>query len=182
MFEKHVLPPKPKARHTPWMTHVILELMDERREAKGDQIKYRGLDRQIKNARQKAKEKMLNEQCKETEDLERKNSSADACKGRSSQLQKENMYIYQLYRNKIWEHYHSQNDICTEMQKDVFICFINYVKAFNKAQHETPFNYLNNLDVKEKGRELIKNLYSEQTAAVRINNKSGWIEIKPGVR
>lgn len=94
--------------------------MDERREAKGDQIKYRGLDRQIQNARQKAKEKMLNEQCKETEDLERKNSSADACKGRSSQLQKENMYIYQLYRNKIWEHYHSQN-ICTEMQKDVFI-------------------------------------------------------------
>lgn len=56
------------------------------------------------------------------------------------------------------------------------------MKAFNKAQHETPFNYLNNLDVKRKGRELIKNLYSEQTAAVRINNKSGWIEIKPGVR
>ena len=47
---------------------------------------------------------------------------------------------------------------CVEMQKDVYICFIDYAKAFDKVQHVTLFEILQELDVNGKDVELIKNL------------------------
>ena len=46
--------------------------MKRRKYFKNKDLEYRKIDREIKNACQKAKEDILNEQCKEVEDLEKK--------------------------------------------------------------------------------------------------------------
>ena len=55
-----------------------------------------------------------------------------------------------------------------EMQKDLYICFIDYTKAFEKVQHKEPFNSLQNLDLYRKDLRIIRNLYWEQTACMHV--------------
>ena len=70
-----VLPEKRRRRKNNWITEEIFELMDERRAAKGrDNNIYRELNRQIKRKCREAKEKWLDEQCKEIEDLEKRDT------------------------------------------------------------------------------------------------------------
>jgi len=45
-----------------------------------------------------------------------------------------------------------------EMQKDIHTCFIDYAKAFDKVQHVTLFEVLQELDINGNDLELIKNL------------------------
>ena len=72
---------------------------------------------------------------------------------------------------------------CDEMQKDLYICFIDYVKAFDKVQHARLFEILQELDVTGKDVELIKNLNWQQQAAVRIGQDlCGWVNIVRAVR
>lgn len=54
---------------------------------------------------------------------------------------------------------------CVEMQKDVYICFIDCARAFDKVQHVPLFEFLEELDVNGKYVELIKNIYWQQQAA-----------------
>ena len=69
-----------------------------------------------------------------------------------------------------------------EVQKDIFLCFIDYSKAFDKVRHARLFAILNKLDIDGKTLRWIRNLYWEQTAAVRVENQlSDWIEIERGV-
>ena len=49
-----------------------------------------------------------------------------------------------------------------EMQRDVYACFIDYVKAFDKVRHEPLIEMLEALDIDGKDIELIKNLYWDQ--------------------
>jgi len=44
-----------------------------------------------------------------------------------------------------------------EMQKDIHTCFIDYAKAFDKVQHVTLFEILQELDVNGKYLELMVN-------------------------
>lgn len=67
---RELLPPKPKNKIKPWMTTEILELNNQRREAKRNQIEYRRLFQEIRNACQKSKAAMLNEYCRDLEDIE----------------------------------------------------------------------------------------------------------------
>ena len=70
-----------------------------------------------------------------------------------------------------------------EVQKDIFLCFIDYSRAFDKVRHEKLFAILEKLDIDGKTLRWIRNLYWEQTAAKRVENQlSDWIEIKRGVR
>ena len=56
-------------------------------------------------------------------------------------------------------------------------------KAFDKVQHVTLFEILQELDVNGKDVELIKNLYWQQQAAVSIGqDMSDWVNIAKGVR
>jgi len=65
----------------------------------------------------------------------------------------------------------------------IYICFIDYAKAFDKVQHVTLFQVLQELDVNGKDLELIKNLYWQQQASVRIGqDMSDWVNIARGVR
>ena len=55
---------------------------------------------------------------------------------------------------------------CIEMQKDLYLCFIDYSKAFDKVRHEKLFNILEHLDIDGKDLRVIRNLYWDQSAAV----------------
>ena len=72
---------------------------------------------------------------------------------------------------------------CIEMQKDLYLCFIDYSKAFDKVRHEKLFNILEHLDIDENDIRVIRNLYWDQSAAVRIGGElSEYKLIKRGVR
>ena len=54
-----------------------------------------------------------------------------------------------------------------------YLCFIDYAKAFDKVKHEDIFEFLQNLDIDGKDLWLIRNLYWEQSAAIRIGGNIG---------
>lgn len=47
----------------------------------------------------------------------------------------------------------------TEVQKDVYMCFINYTMAFDKIRQKDLFKLLSNLDTIEMYIRIIRNLY-----------------------
>ena len=53
-----------------------------------------------------------------------------------------------------------------EVQKEVFLCFIDYTKAFDKVRHENLVDILKTLEIDGKDTRLIVNLYWEQTASL----------------
>ena len=70
-----------------------------------------------------------------------------------------------------------------EVQKDLHLCFIDYTKAFDKVKHNNIIVILEALNIDGKDLRIIKNMYWEQTAAIRIKNEiSEFIQIKRGVR
>ena len=70
-----------------------------------------------------------------------------------------------------------------EVQHDLYLCFIDYAKAFDKVKHEDLFEFLQNLDIDGKDLRLIRNLYWEQSAAIRIDGNIGkYTQIRRGVR
>ena len=70
-----------------------------------------------------------------------------------------------------------------EMQKNLYLCFIDYTKAFDKVQHEELFKLLQALDLDGKDIQLIRNLYWEQTACIKIGYElSDYTKIERGVR
>ena len=69
------------------------------------------------------------------------------------------------------------------MLKDLYVCFIDYVKAFDKIQHKTLIEMLEMLDIDGKEIELIASLYWNQVAAINIDGSlSDWITIQRGAR
>lgn len=69
------------------------------------------------------------------------------------------------------------------MQREVYVCFIDYTKAFDKVRHEDLMDILQDLDIDGKDIRLIRNLYWEQTACMRVDNQySDSTQIKRGVR
>ena len=70
-----------------------------------------------------------------------------------------------------------------EVQKDLHLCFIDYSKAFDKVKHDRLFEILENLDIDGKDLRVIRNLYWDQCAAVRVQDEhSEFKNIKRGVR
>ncbi|GFO24946.1 endonuclease-reverse transcriptase [Plakobranchus ocellatus] len=70
-----------------------------------------------------------------------------------------------------------------EVQKDVYLCFVDYTKAFDRVHHDEILKQLKQLNIDGKDLRIIKTMYWEQTAAMRIENKtSTFQDIKRGVR
>ena len=70
-----------------------------------------------------------------------------------------------------------------EMQKDLYLCFIDYTKAFDRVRHAEIIDILEGLNIDGKDLRIIRNIYWEQTAAVRVDNQlSEYQPIKRGVR
>ena len=67
--------------------------------------------------------------------------------------------------------------------KDLYLCFIDYEKAFDRVNHERMIQCLQQLDIDGKDLKLIRNLYWNQKAFIRTENGlSPEIQIKRGVR
>ena len=70
-----------------------------------------------------------------------------------------------------------------EKQKDVYVCFIDYSKAFDTVKHEPLIELLQSLDIDPQDVQLLANLYWNQQSAGRHNRQiSESINIKQGVR
>ena len=68
-----------------------------------------------------------------------------------------------------------------EVQKDVYICFLDYEKAFDRVRHEPLMQCLREIGVDGKYIKIIRNLYWDQTASVRIMSElSDDIRIQRG--
>ena len=68
-------------------------------------------------------------------------------------------------------------------QRDLFICYIDYVKAFDCVKHDKLMELIGRLEIDGKDLRLIQNLYYNQKAAIRINGElSDWVDIQKGVR
>ena len=70
-----------------------------------------------------------------------------------------------------------------EMQREVYLCFIDYEKAFDTVKHEEMLRMLSRLEVDERDVRLIRNLYYQQRAAVRVGDElTEPVDIRRGVR
>lgn len=70
-----------------------------------------------------------------------------------------------------------------EMNKAVFVCFVDYEKAFDKVQHGKMMEILRSKNIDRNDANIIENLYWNQTAKVAIEGEeSEEIEIRRGVR
>ena len=70
-----------------------------------------------------------------------------------------------------------------EVQKDLYLCFIDYSKAFDKVRHSDLFDILQGINCDGKDLRVIRNLYWEQEAAIRVDGDcSEYRPICRGVR
>ena len=70
-----------------------------------------------------------------------------------------------------------------EVQKDVYLCIIDYKKAFDRVKHDELLKQLKPLRVDGKDIRVIKNMRWKQTEALRVNNDtSSFQKIKRGAR
>ena len=58
-----------------------------------------------------------------------------------------------------------------EKQRDVHMCFIEYIKAFDRVRHDELLKMLMNLGLYGKDIHLIWSLYWDQSACIRIENE-----------
>ena len=56
---------------------------------------------------------------------------------------------------------------CRDMNYDIYACFIDYQKAFDRVQHYKMIEVLKNVGIDDKDLRIISNLYWNQTAVVR---------------
>ena len=70
-----------------------------------------------------------------------------------------------------------------EKLKDLYICFVDYEKAFDRAKHKKLMEMLEHLEVDGKDLRSLANLYWNQKAAMKPDRELGdWIEIGKGMR
>lgn len=72
---------------------------------------------------------------------------------------------------------------CRDVNCDVYACFVDYTKAFDKCQHGKMMESLRRTGIDTKDMRIISNLYWGQKAVVRVEEKcSEPVEIRRGVR
>ena len=65
------------------------------------------------------------------------------------------------------------------MQRDVYVCFIDYAKAFDRVKHTEVIALLEKAGIDGKDIRIIIELYWNQKAAIRVNQElSDPAEIK----
>ena len=57
-----------------------------------------------------------------------------------------------------------------EFQKNIYLCFIDYAKAFNCVDHNKLWKILNEMAIPDRLTCLLRNLYTGQEATVRIGH------------
>ena len=69
-----------------------------------------------------------------------------------------------------------------ELQKNIYFCFIDYVKAFDCVDHNKLWKILKEMGVSDHLTCLLRNLYAGQEATVRTGHATDWFQKGKGVR
>ena len=70
-----------------------------------------------------------------------------------------------------------------EFQKNIYICFIDYAKAFDYVDHNKLWKILKEMGIPDHLTCLLRNLYAGQEATVRTGHgTTDWFQIWKGVR
>ena len=70
-----------------------------------------------------------------------------------------------------------------EFQKNIYICFIDYAKAFDCVDHNKLWKILQEMGIPDHLTCLLRNLYAGQEAIVRTEHgTTDWFQIGKGVR
>ena len=77
---------------------------------------------------------------------------------------------------------HWINKKAREFQKNIYFCFIDYVKAFDSVNHNTLWKILQEMGIPDHLTCLLRNLYAGQEATVRSwHGTTDWFQIRKGV-
>ena len=69
-----------------------------------------------------------------------------------------------------------------EFQKSIYLCFIDYSKAFDCVDHNKLWKILKEMGIPDHLTCLLRNLYAGQEATVRTGHgTTGWLQIGKGV-
>ena len=65
-----------------------------------------------------------------------------------------------------------------ELQKNIYFCFINYAKAFDRVDHNKLWKILKEMGIPDHLTCLLRNLYAGQEATVRTGHgTTDWFQI-----
>ena len=74
-------------------------------------------------------------------------------------------------------------DKAREFQKNIYFCFIDYAKAFDRVDHNKWWKILHKMGIPDHMTCLLRNLYAGQEATVRTGHgTTDWFQIGKGVR
>ena len=69
-----------------------------------------------------------------------------------------------------------------ELQKNIYLCFIDYVKAFDCVDHNKLWKILKDMGIPDHLTCLLRNLYAGQKATIRTGHgMKDWLQIGKGV-
>uniref|UniRef100_A0A8D8Q762 Craniofacial development protein 2 n=1 Tax=Cacopsylla melanoneura TaxID=428564 RepID=A0A8D8Q762_9HEMI len=73
---------------------------------------------------------------------------------------------------------------CRDVNCDIYACFVDYQKAFDRIRHEKMIEILKTIGMDGKDLRIIRNLYWNQTATIKLSNedKTEEVNILRGVR
>ena len=70
-----------------------------------------------------------------------------------------------------------------EFQKNTYLCFIDYTKAFDCVDHDNLWKALRDMGIPDQLTCLLRNLYADQEATVRtLYGTTDWCKFEKGVR
>ena len=70
-----------------------------------------------------------------------------------------------------------------EFQKNIYFCFNDYAKAFDRVDHHKLWTILKEMGIPDHLTGLLRNLYAGQEATVRTGHETtDWFQIGKGVR
>ena len=69
-----------------------------------------------------------------------------------------------------------------EFQKNIYVCFIDYAKAFDCVDHNKLWKILKEMGIPDHLTCLLRNLYAGQEATVRTGHETkDWFQIRKGI-
>ena len=68
-----------------------------------------------------------------------------------------------------------------ELQKNIYLCFIDCVKAFDCVDHKKLWKILKEMEIPDHLTCLLRNLHAGQEATVRTGHGTDWFQIGKGV-
>ena len=92
------------------------------------------------------------------------------------------MFSYLVQGNAIFS-FRVPSENVLQVQKDLYVCIVDYERAFDKVRHQDLFEILEEIGVDGKDLRLMKNLYWNQRVGVRVFSEVSDLQhIRRGVR